>query len=234
MTESKLWALQQPHDSTFAWCWLRSPPEEIEEPCGQCQIRTVYRESYPLELEWEVGSDQVGDFSWPGGGRIAVTATVARELCRRFPGLGTGPVNMIQDPRLRRPKTRRPAKPRVWLPYEGPPLVELLVTTFMPALPGTTTKVRHRCAHCGAEARSLIGVEEKGHRWDIRQEKLRVFHRRRRPGQGLYLAKRNLGRAGILRCTSFPQAIVCTDEARDVIVRLGPSNVDFIEFGSLL
>jgi hypothetical protein len=72
-----IWALQGPSFSPFAFSWLRSPPIEVSEPCRQCSIRTVYKESYPLSLEWEAGSDQVGDFSWPGGGRIAVELIVS-------------------------------------------------------------------------------------------------------------------------------------------------------------
>jgi hypothetical protein len=233
MTEHKIWKLAKKSDSGFADCWLRSPPEEISEPCSDCTIRTVYSDPVPLILEWEPGSDKIGDFVWPGGGRVVVTQTAFALLASVVPHLQEGPVEMIQDPKLKRPRQSGRSKPRVWLPYAGPPLFELLATTKVPILPSTTTKVTERCQACGAELLQLVGVEEKGQRWNLQQQKLVPFRRKRIAGKGLFLARSAVGKHPIFRAEPFPSGIMCTDEFRDLVLANDLTDIDFLEFGTL-
>lgn len=93
-----------------------------------------HRRVAPLIIEWTVhrwepGSDLIGDITELGTSPdIIVSEKVRRLLEPREPSVGFRAFGMHQDPKLKRPKrvTAR-TKRRVWLPYEGPPLWELVV-----------------------------------------------------------------------------------------------------------
>jgi hypothetical protein len=232
--ERRIWKLTEAYGSGFADCWLRSPPEEISEPCKSCTIRTIYKDPVPLVLEWEPGSEKVGDFVWPGGGRIAVTKTAFAELASLVPRLRQGSVEMIQDPKLKKPKRLGRSKPRVWLPYSGPPLVELVVSKSVPVLPSTTTKVTERCDVCGAEQIQVVGIEEKGQRWDPHQLRLRPSHRKRVAGKGIFIARSAVPDRSLFRAEPFPSFVLCTDEVREFVLARQLANIDFLEMGNLI
>jgi hypothetical protein len=88
--------------------------------CPECK-RPNERRVSPLVIEWEPGSDKIGDFTWPGSNDdIVVSDDVKRFINERFCCTEFGPVEMHQNPKLKRPEriTRR-TKQRVWLPFEG-------------------------------------------------------------------------------------------------------------------
>lgn len=109
----------------------------ITKRCRKCgrQLEPRVRLS-ELVIKWieidpcSSGSDLIADVYVFGGDaplmiserfRLFLEAAHYRDL--RF-----GPVRMVQDPKLHRPTRITPrTKPRVWLPYEGPPLFELSV-----------------------------------------------------------------------------------------------------------
>jgi hypothetical protein len=235
MTGKRIWRLVERYGEDFAQCWLRSPPEEIDEPCGSCTVRTTYRIPAPLVLEWEAGSDKIGDFVWPGGGRVALTKTAFDQLAASSLAVQAGPIEMIQDPKLRKPTRKGKGKPRVWLPYGGPPLVELVVQESVSFLPKTTTKIRNRCKVCGAEALDLDGVEEKGTRWDPKRQDLVRYRKPRVAGKGIFISAAALGERSIFRIAEpFSSGIYCTDNVREFITTRQFSNVDFLDFGDIL
>src|SRR5207302_6863776 len=54
---------------------------------------------------------------------VVVSQGVREAFERHIPGLQHHPIEMFQEPRLKRPqRPNKRTKPRVWLPYEGPPL----------------------------------------------------------------------------------------------------------------
>ena len=134
MSTSNIWQLWEPLDTPHAQCGLRSPPQVTHVPCTHCYLDATYELPTPLAFEWEAGSDRIGDFVWPGPWRAAVVTRVIDYLAKnKVPMIKAGTIEMVQDPRLKRPKSPRRAKPRVWLPYEGPTLVELVVEHREPA-----------------------------------------------------------------------------------------------------
>lgn len=122
------------YDETFARAGIRGTYLE-RPPCPRCKGGRSELVS-PLVIEWEVtkwdpGSDVIADFTWPCGLQdIVITQRVRECLEGRFTGCWFETVEMIQDPKLKKPTSPKSrAKPRVWLPYEGPPLWGLQVTS---------------------------------------------------------------------------------------------------------
>jgi hypothetical protein len=95
--------------------------------CPYCG-RQIWDRIEPLVIEWEAGASVIADFTWPCCiGERVVTQRVKDLIDQhRFTGVTFGPVSMVQGRKLKRP-TRKDSrtKPRVWLPYEGPPLWDL-------------------------------------------------------------------------------------------------------------
>jgi hypothetical protein len=144
-------------------------------------------------------------------------------------------VEMVQDPKARPPKRpNRRSKPRVWLPYIGPELVELWVEHVVPYLPATTLELVRRCKVCGRESRNIVGVEVKAHLYDQSKGELVPDLHPRRQGQGVFVADSNVNNNPIFRLEEFTKAIFCTDEVRLFIKRQGFSNVDFLEYGDIV
>jgi hypothetical protein len=145
-----------PLDEEFARALIVIPDENFST-CPEC--RTVHRRgTFPRVVEWPVyrydkGSDKVGDFTWHGrpSEEMLVTERVRRILSEFSDVVEFHEIGMWQDPKLKRPKriTKR-TKPRIWLPYEGPPLWELEVHAWC-RLDWTRTGlfVKSTCPTCG-------------------------------------------------------------------------------------
>lgn len=78
--------------------------------CGESTARLVE----PIEIEWDDGTDHIGDFSW--GGYQCVVQERVRDFLRSH-GFEVG----FGDVRVVRP-TERAKRPRVPFPYHGPRL----------------------------------------------------------------------------------------------------------------
>lgn len=234
MTIGRIWEPVEPLHKAYAQCWLRSPQVCLDEVCPKCKTGTKYMMPTPLAFEWEAGSDRVGDFIWPGGGRAAVIEHVAHHLAEKGLSVKAGPIEMVQDPKLKKPKNPRRAKPRVWLPYEGPPVVELVVDHYVHIRPETTTQVRSTCAVCGRVSRNLVGGENKQRRWSQEMKDLVPIREPRIPGKGLFVSRDELGAAGLFRTYEFPYAIFCTDEVKALFEKAQFTNLDFLECGEAL
>jgi hypothetical protein len=85
----------------------------------------------PLVIEWDYGSSVIGDFTWPAGlGEIIVSYRIrACIMSSGFSGISFEEVEMFQKQKLKKPRNASRAKMRAWLPYDGPPLWSLVVTS---------------------------------------------------------------------------------------------------------
>ena len=232
----KLWRLIEQLETPYAEAWLRSPARHVKPAaCDYCGRGAEYEDPRPLVIEWEAGSDVVGDFVWPGGGRVAAQRRVFDIMTANLRGIEPGSVEMVQDPKLKRPtrKTRR-TRPRVWLPYEGPELVELWVQRSVHTAPGTAIEPKKPCPKCGHEAWTWSGVEVKQHIWDKEQMKLVPLFIPRDPERGLRIRASDVEGASIFRTIEFPNGILCTDAVRELIERERFTNVDFLDYGDLV
>lgn len=234
MSTSKIWRLIMPFDTTYAQCGLRSPDVLTHSPCDACDFGDTYETSTPLVFEWEAGSDQIGDLAWPCGERLVAQESAFNFISGRVPSIKAGPIEMIQDPRLKRPKNLRRAKPRVWLPYAGPPLAELVVNHYVHTLPTTTTVVMDKCAVCGRENRHLTGVEVKQHRWSQEVGDLVPHLKARVPGQGVFISHTEVDGVGLFRAKEIVPGVLCTDEVKAAIEGAKLTNIDFLEYGDVV
>lgn len=129
----KLYHFAEPCDYRFARAgrlgtWAPDPGPGVCPECGCSRQERVY----PLILEWLPDSDQVGDFTWPGlNDEVVVSQRVREAFEGAFRGFEFLPFEMYQPPKLKRPEqTTRRTRPRVWLPYEGPPLWDMQATAW--------------------------------------------------------------------------------------------------------
>lgn len=237
----RIWRLQYPiDDRSFATADLREDWTLRELLCKTCG--RYGPGSQPPVLEWDPGSDRVGDFTWASITIAIVTERVCADLQSRFTGFRCLPAEMYQDPKLKRPKrpTKR-TKPRVWLPYEGPKLFELRPIVWVHEDPTrTTAEVTHRCEQCGRESRQLLGIEVHTHQAEVVSPfpnyELRWLEIRepRQPGMGLYIRAADLGDADFFGVHEFPGWPFCTDAAKEFIEEQGYSNVAFLEMGEAI
>lgn len=228
--------LDHSHAEAYArGSWVTQESASRDELCPECTgpLHRPMRTS-PLVLEWAEGSDQVGDFVWVGlKGDAAIRVHIGEELAQRFGGIVLGPVEMTQDAKLRRPKrvTKR-TKRRVWLPYEGPPLLELLVQHWVHAdLERSSLAPRTDCSSCGLREYELSGVEAIRGIWDQASLTYRTERVPRDQNLGLFLHGCRLDEASVFRVHEVPGFVFCTEPVREFILTQGYSNVSFLEVG---
>jgi hypothetical protein len=224
----KIFALSDPRDYQFARACRRGTWEKSTD--GE-DVRVQ-----PLIMEWLPGSDTVGSFTWPSyGDEVVVSESAGRELKSEFGGFEFGPIEMIQERRLKRPKRPSRAKPRVWLPYEGPPLHDLWVTEWVAADMSLTTSAIHRTnPETGKVVRALVGIESHSVDYDLDKQELVITPIPRQAGKGLFIRRGSLGSVGIFRCVEFVAPILCTEPVRDYIVAREYTNIAFNEMGEIV
>jgi hypothetical protein len=179
-------------------------------------------------MVWKPGSDEVGDFTWPGfDNEVVITEDVVEGL-REFEGFEPGPVEMVEEPDA---KNRR----RVSLPYDGPRLFELWVTARVGMdRERSSAELEHVCAECNAERWELYGVERWDSHFDQELGRLVRLKTDRLAEAGVYVREADLCGASVFRVAEFPAWIFCTDQVRMVIEKEGYSNVSFLEMGEIL
>jgi hypothetical protein len=235
----RIWRLTFPQrDPGFATATVRDSYSVASKPCRACK-HVEYTRSHPLTIEWDAGSECIGDFTWANVTIPLVTHTVFEALRARFTGFEGRPVKMVQDPRLRRPlrPTKRTA-PRVWLPYAGPELSELWLTTWVHMdRERTTARLARRCKACANERYELIGAESFEHHVEVLHPspgyRARDYYTRvpRRAGQGLYIRAADLGSSDFFRVHEFSGWTFCTERARSFIEEKHYTNVELWEMG---
>lgn len=187
-----------------------------------------------MTLEWEPGSDMVGDFSWFFG-QLVVTEWVVVALSDRFTGFSFFPIQMHQDSKLKRPsRVTKHTHPRVWLPYDGPELSELWVTCWVHCdLERSSVRLTREVAGIIADTPGYHadGVERVESWYDREQAELRYRRTPRQSGKGLLIPDAALDGADIFRAFEQPGAILCTERVREFILEQHFSNIDFLEYG---
>ncbi len=87
----------------------------------------------PTIIEWDapdeetMGTDLIGNFTNVQWG-LMVKLSVGEELQKEFKDFDLVPIEMYQNPKLKKPsKPNKRTKKRIWLPYEGPELREIWI-----------------------------------------------------------------------------------------------------------
>jgi hypothetical protein len=235
--KNPIWFLVGPRDNEFArftlrGTWQGSEKQGVCEACGASDEERVS----PLIIEWQSGSDQVGDFIWPDMPLdAALSANAVRKLQGKVGGFALGPVEMLQNRRLKRPtKPNRRTRPRIWLPYDGPPIYDLLVTKTVPAdMDRSSLRFISKCSICGNESYELDGVECAEVIWSPQDGAGVIMRHPRKKNCGLYVARKYLPRPTIFRVREWDGWILCTDSARVIIEDAALTNVKFEEVGEV-
>jgi len=200
--------LRDPRDPVYAEAivtgtWIRGGL------CPECGAGTSKLVS-PTVIEWQPGSDVLGDFTWAAFGSTAiVTERVRRQLEETFRCTFRN-VKMQQSPRLKRPSrlTSR-TKPRVWLPYTGPPLYELVtVGTARLDRAHSNWVLKDVCSTCGNESWRIPTVG-----------RITIIDKRTWTGDDLF------------RLAEAPGWILTTRAFRNFVESHGFTNVSFLEEG---
>lgn len=223
MKDKRIWELQVPIPTRFAEL-QELYREPVGEKCSECNAYLDV-ERQPLLVEWDDGSDQVGDFVFAGG-PIVIQDRVATEIRQIAGGFNTEPIEFFDHPNLRRPANvpdrKRPK--RIWLPYDGPPLSQLVVTRKVPLTPESTVEIASKCGACGTiRYKRILGVEKKNS----------AVHTPRVPGQGLFIERDAIGEDGLFAPIGTLLHL-CTSSVKEFIEQRGYTNIEFLEYGELI
>ena len=183
-------------------------------------------------MEWEPGSQLIGDFVWVGfDSEVVVTDRVMGELLTTSRGFERGAVEMVDG----HPRSGKRSQPRVSLPYGGPALSEMWVTAWVDIdRERSTASLQSSCGHCGTELWNLSGAEHWESHYDLARGGLSREKVPRTEHGGIVINAGELGQADVFRVRQFPAWVLCTSTVREFILDRGYSNVDFLEMGEAL
>ena len=207
-----LYSFHDPSDYTFAQAtrhgtWYPSGAKI----CPECKT-TRQKRVPPLIFEWEAGSDLIGDFIWPGlDTDLVVTQRVREAFEGRFREITFEPVEYWQNPKLKRPTivTHR-SKPRVWLPYMGPTLWDVIPSLWCSLdHVKSNVSITKVCSTCGT-------IIYKTPRWP----------------QGTLIVDRDTWSGeDIFHIQEYSGGIFCTERVKEFVEQAGFTNVSFLEDG---
>ena len=185
----------------------------------------------PMVIEWEPGSDLIGDFTWPGiGSEIVITERVAHIVnSTGLDGYSLGPVVVKDHAEARVRKLKR--KKRVKFPYTGPELFDLSIPkVFLHADPERSSFVELPPEPDGTiifktEGGAKLNFNKStGYEWKITP---------RTPGKGLYVKKELVEGLLFFRIRQLPGAVFCSDIFKQLAEEHNFTNILFLEYGEL-
>lgn len=201
--------------------------------CGECNSYTSFPKPAKRIVEWAEGSSQICSFVWTSRliAEVLVTHDVREAL--RDTGAMFLPVEFYQDSQLKRPeKIAKRSKPRVWLPYDGPPLFSLWATKWVNVdLDRSSIRLVHTCRSCGLRKYTPEGIEVRKKRWDAARKCLVQVNTPRVEGMGVYVHQQNLHTDGIFRLYQLPGLLFCSERVKETIMAKRFSNVQMMEVG---
>jgi hypothetical protein len=227
----KIWRLRDPGDNFFAHASRRGTWSSGYGLCTECDASTQQRIK-PLIIEWEPGSDRIGDFTCVGFNSDAVVTDRAVKVLIKLGGFEPGPVEMYQNPKLKRHPRSRNEKPRIWLPYRGPSLFDLWITRNVNLdLEKSSVKLVKACSTCGHQRYEVSGIESWETRWNKEQRETTNIHIPRELDRGIYIRETVLEGNGFFRVREVPSWIFCTDPVKILIQEEKLTHIEFLKMG---
>jgi hypothetical protein len=209
---TKLYHFFDPRDIQYARAsGGRTLACDAGEPCPECGVSRV-KYKPPFMLEWETGSEVVGDFTFPGYGRsIIITDRVRISFEPQFRGFEINPIIFWQNPKLQKPtRITKRTHPRIWLPYSGPTLWELWITKWCRLdLEKSGVALDKICSTCGREI--YIHQTSTNPHW--------VLDTRTWAGEDLF------------HLFEMRRWFFCSESIKSFIEQSGFSNIKFNEYG---
>lgn len=179
----------------------------------------------PLLLEWDDGGDQIADFVHCGA-RCLLRRTVAEQIVTRFEGAAIRAVQYIDHPKLYRPKGRT-KRVRVWLPYDGPELVELVWTRRVVASPLSTMRIKKQCPACGSVSLDGAYACEGIETWQG------LVHTPRDPTRGIFVSKDQMAGSDFCWIRGTGRRLF-TDRVKEFLEAQKFTNLRFLEIGNVI
>jgi hypothetical protein len=213
MTIKKLFSFDSPIITKFAEASRLGTWHPIDaKVCPECGDARQKRIP-PLIIEWEPGSDVIGDFTWPGFNLEVVVSQKVKEAFEvQFPEVGFASIQFWQNPRLTRPALpNKRTKPRVWLPYSGSDLWEIIPQKwFHLDCDKSNVVVEKQCSTCG-----------------------KIIYKKRSWTDRFVIDDSSWEGENIFRIYEYPGPIYCTEDAKIFIEKSGFSNIRFSEEGEI-
>jgi len=181
--------------------------------CPECNRSRQARVS-PLIIEWEAGSNLVGDFVWPGlGSDLVVSQSVKDSFKERFREVEYKTVEFWQDPKIKQPtKVTKRSKLRIWLPYNGPTLWDTIPIKWCHLDHGkSNVSILKVCLTCGKTI-----------------YKTPPWHERK-----LVIDTATWDGEDIFHIHEYPGGIFCTEQVKEFVEQAGFTNVAFLEDGEI-
>lgn len=181
------------------------------------------RKQSDLIVEWDDGSDKIGDFVHAGAD-IVVRDKVAAAINEFALGFTTKSIIFFDHPNLYKSSSLGTTANRVWLPYSGPSLCQLVVDKIVQIDPRSTVEIDRKCSRCGTvRYRNFNGVEKRAG----------VVHQNRKPRQGLFVSNKELSGADIFS-PQYTSIVLCTDRVKIFIEKMNYTNVTFLNYGDIV
>lgn len=209
----KIYHFHNPYNYRFAQALRRGTwyPKGAKV-CPECHTSRQKRVS-PLIIEWEPGSDLIGDFTCPGDDELVIAQKVRNVFEGRFREIEYRPVEFWQEPKLKQPKKLTPrTKPRVWMPYTGPTLWNVIPRVWCyldHAKSGVS--IKKVCSTCGNT------IYEKPP-WRQRH---------------LVLDLSTWNGEDIFHIHEYSGAIFCTERVKEFVQNSAFTNITFLEDGEI-
>lgn len=201
-------------DSPYAQAFVEEANPSVHPFCKVCTVGDCEM-LRPLILEWEAGSDLVGDFTWPSLGReVMIVTDRVRQKCEelRLRHLQFDPITFHQNPKLKRPtRITSRTKRRVWLPYEGALLWDMQALQWG-HLDSTKSgmSLDRQCDQCGFRF------------WKYRDPNKLVIYRNELDG------------AEIFKIHEVPSLVFCSSGVKSAFESAGFTNITFKPKGTIL
>jgi hypothetical protein len=210
----KLFHFHYPNTYEFAFATRRGTwfPKGAKL-CPLCH-RSTQKRIKPLIIEWEPGSDKIGDFIWPAlDNELVVTQKVKDVLQEQFPEVEFVSVEFWQNPKVKQPfRTTKRTKPRIWLPYMGQKLWSVTPTKWCRLdQHKSNVKTKTICPFCGKEIFDVPNLTDNH----------------------LVLDTTTWDGENIFHIHEYPRKIFCTNIVKDTVEHFGFTNVEFIEDGEI-
>jgi len=206
-------------EEQFAQAGWRGPwvcPPGTPPVCPECR-RTNEKLGVPMEIAWDPGVGNIGDFTWMWNNTEAlVTERAATSLARHFDDFEFAPIVFRRrgNPFMRRTRM---------MTYNGDPLpdgfrlMHLKIKHLVSCdLAQSSLTLTNRCDTCKREGYDLEGVEN----WVGRK-----------PGKGIFVPREAARGFRAFRVRQYCGPQLVTELVRKVIEDEGLTNVVFVEYG---
>ena len=193
------------------------------EPHAEMCPRCHYFDYFQIDsFRWSNRGNQISDFIGCDVTRV-VREEVADDLIARFSGIMKREFHFLDNPRCY--NTYNSREKRIWLPYTGPELCELILTHEISLLPQSTIISNGCCPECGRE--EYIGI--KGLKWPSKRTPCPI----RSPKSGLFIAASEVENLDFFRPvgTCF---CLCRDSVRQFIEKKAYTNAFFWDVGAIV